>query len=165
MNRFLRCFTVIFGLFVSLNSCVEKASNQLLVSNIDEFNSAVEKAEPGSEIIMADGVWEDVELLFEGEGTETDSIVLSVETKGKVILAGSSNLRIAGSFLKVEGLVFKDGFTPTNTVISFRKNRDEMSNNSRLTECVIDNFNNPERQVQDYWVTIYGKNNRITTTI
>ena len=50
---------------------------------------------------------------------------------------------------------------PTNAVISFRKNKDEMANNCRLTECVIDNYNNPERQVQDYWITIYGKNNRI----
>jgi len=161
MKRFLCYLTVVFSLFVSLNSCVEKEINQLLVSNIDEFNNAVAKAGPGSEIIMADGEWEDVELVFEGKGTETDSIVLSVETKGKVILTGSSNLKMAGSFLKVEGLVFKDGFTPTNAVISFRKNRDEMANNSRLTECVIDNFNNPERQVQDYWLTIYGKNNRI----
>ena len=36
-----------------------------------------------------------------------------------------------------------------------------MANNCRLTECVIDNYNNPERQVQDYWITIFGKNNRI----
>jgi len=161
MKRFLCYLTLVFSLFSSLNSCIEKEINQLLVSNIDEFNNAVSKAGPGSKIIMADGVWEDVELVFEGEGTETDSIVLSVETKGKVILTGSSNLKMAGSFLKVEGLVFKDGYTPTNAVISFRKNRDEMANNSRLTECVIDNFNNPERHVQDYWLTIYGKNNRI----
>ncbi|MGB3775079.1 MAG: chondroitinase-B domain-containing protein, partial [Leeuwenhoekiella sp.] len=76
-------------------------------------------------------------------------------------LEGNSNLQLAGAYLVVEGLVFKNGFTPTNAVISFRKNKVELANNSRLTECVIDNYNNPERQVQDYWITIYGKNNRI----
>ena len=157
---FLIFFAVIY-LQTGLYSCTENAGEGQIVKNVSEFDKAVQNAKPGSKIILANGQWNNAELLFEGQGTETDSIVLSAETKGKVILTGNSNLRIAGSFLKVEGLVFKDGFTPTNAVISFRKNRDEMANNSRLTECVIDNFNNPERHVQDYWVTIYGKNNRI----
>jgi len=131
------------------------------VKNVEEFNEAVSNAEPGSVITLANGVWKDAELVFEGQGTADSPIKLTVEEKGKVTLEGASNLQIAGEHLVVEGLVFKNGYTPTNAVISFRKNREEMANNCRLTECVIDNYNNPERQVQDYWVTIYGKNNRI----
>jgi len=161
MRKYLLIFLAAVYLQAGLYSCSTSADKGHLVKNVDEFNRAVESATPGTRIVLANGIWKDAELLFKGEGTENDSIVLSVETKGKVILSGNSNLRISGSFLKVEGLVFKDGFTPTNAVISFRENRDEMANNSRLTECVIDNFNNPERHVQDYWVTIFGKNNRI----
>ncbi|MDN3641778.1 polysaccharide lyase 6 family protein [Lutimonas halocynthiae] len=161
MRQLLLIFFTAFYLHAGLYSCTEKEDKGQLVHNVTEFDEAVRNAKPGSKIILANGEWSNTELLFEGNGTETDSIVLSVETKGKVILTGSSNLSIAGSFLKVEGLVFKNGYTPTNSVISFRKNRDEMATNSRLTECVIDNFNNPERHVQDYWITIYGKNNRI----
>ena len=131
------------------------------VKNLVEFNDAVSKAAPGSVITLANGIWEDAELVFEGKGTADNPITLTVEEKGKVTLEGASNLQIAGEHLIVEGLVFKNGYTPTNAVISFRKNREELANNCRLTECVIDNYNNPERQVQDYWVTIYGKNNRI----
>ena len=29
-----------------------------------------------------------------------------------------------------------------------------------ITEVVIDGFNNPERTESDYWVSMYGKNNR-----
>lgn len=144
-----------------MSSCTQKEGKAKIVKTIDEFNEAVQNAKPGSKIILSNGEWKNAELIFEGEGTEKDSIFLGVETKGEVILTGNSNLRMAGSFLKVEGLVFKNGYTPTNTVISFRKSREEMASNSRLTECVIDNYNNPERQVQDYWVSIYGKNNRI----
>ncbi len=144
-----------------MSSCTHKEGKAKIVKTIDEFNEAVQNAKPGSKIILSNGEWKNAELIFEGEGTEKDSIFLGVETKGEVILTGNSNLRMAGSFLKVEGLVFKNGYTPTNTVISFRKSREEMASNSRLTECVIDNYNNPERQVQDYWVSIYGKNNRI----
>ncbi|MCL4124448.1 UNVERIFIED_CONTAM: hypothetical protein GTU68_056831 [Idotea baltica] len=132
-----------------------------IVNSIDEFNDRVSNIQPGDSIVLANGVWKNTELLFEANGTAEKPITLIAEEKGKVILEGESNLRIAGDYLIVKGLVFKNGYTPTNAVISFRKSREEMANNSRLTECVIDNFNNPERQVQDYWITIYGKNNRI----
>lgn len=145
---------------IALASC-GKGDSKSVVTNISEFNDAVANAKPGSVITLANGVWKDTELVFEGAGTKDSPIKLTVEEKGKVILEGQSNLQIAGDYLIVEGLVFKNGYTPTNSVISFRKNRNELANNSRLTECVIDNYNNPERHVQDYWVTIYGKNNRI----
>jgi poly(beta-D-mannuronate) lyase len=132
-----------------------------MVSTVEEFHDAVANARPGDVITMANGTWKDAELLFEAEGTAEEPITLTVETKGKVSLEGQSNLILAGNHLVVEGLVFKNGYTPTNTVISFRKNKDDVASNCRLTECVIDNYNNPERQVQDYWISIYGKNNRI----
>lgn len=158
MRYLLYLFSLIF--LVVVCSCSSEQQNNT-VKNVAEFNDAVLNAEPGSVITLANGVWKDAELVFEGKGTEDNPIKLTVEDKGKVTLEGASNLQIAGEYLIVEGLVFKNGYTPTNAVISFRKNREEMANNCRLTECVIDNFNNPERQVQDYWVTIYGKNNRI----
>ncbi|SIS74648.1 poly(beta-D-mannuronate) lyase [Zobellia uliginosa] len=137
------------------------AQQKSTVKNVAEFNKALRTVQPGDSIVLAKGIWKDSELLFEAEGTAEKPITLTVEEKGKVTLEGESNLRIAGNYLIVKGLVFKNGHTPTNAVISFRKDRDKMANHSRLTECVIDNFNNPERQVQDYWITIYGKNNRI----
>ena len=56
--------------------------------------------------------------------------------------------------------MFKDGYTPTSEVISFRTSKDELANNSRVTNTVIDNFSNPERHDTDLWVGLYGKNNR-----
>ncbi len=132
-----------------------------LVHTVEEFEAKLKQVQPGDSIVLANGVWTDAELLFEANGTAENPITLTVEEMGKVILSGESNLRIAGNHLIVKGLVFKNGHTPTNAVISFRKSREKMANNCRLTECVIDNYNNPERQVQDYWITIFGKNNRI----
>ncbi|MGB5383188.1 MAG: chondroitinase-B domain-containing protein [Lutimonas sp.] len=161
MNNQKRSIIGICLTTILLISCKDQAENGMFVKNISEFNHAVSQAKPGDVITLANGVWNDVELIFEGKGTEDLPIKLTVEEKGKVTLEGASNLQIAGDYLIVEGLVFKNGFTPTHAVISFRKNKDEMANHCRLTECVIDNYNNPERQVQDYWVAIYGKNNRI----
>jgi poly(beta-D-mannuronate) lyase len=133
----------------------------VLVRTITEYNAAVAQAKPGDAIVLSKGIWNDAELLFEANGTATNPITLKVEAKGETILSGASNLRIAGEYLIVEGLVFKNGFTPTTELISFRKDSKKNANNCRLTQCVIDNFSNPERHESDYWISIYGKNNRI----
>ena len=131
-----------------------------LVSSQDEYEDAVDDLEPGDTIMLANGTWRDFEILFTGFGTPEQPITLTAETKGEVIIAGQSNLRMAGEHLVVSGLVFRDGHTPTNTVISFRRTRGDYANNSRVTETVIDRFNNPERYETDFWVMMYGRHNR-----
>lgn len=157
-NGTFLAFSVAVMLYVtSISGC---KAQQAIVRNTETFNTAVKKAKPGDKIILANGVWKDAELVFSAKGTKAAPITLSVETKGKVFLEGQSNLRISGEHVVVEGLVFKNGFTPTEEVIAFRKNDNELCNNCRVTECVIDNYNNPERFESDYWVGIYGRNNR-----
>lgn len=152
---------IIFIFSFIIFSCSPDSTLNNTVKNIEEFDLAVQKAKPGDQIILANGEWRNTELLLEGTGTAEKPITLSAEEKGKVILTGASNLRIAGEYLVVEGLVFKNGFTPTGSVISFRKDENSLANYSRVTECVIDNFSNPERQESDYWIELYGKNNRV----
>ena len=134
--------------------------NSELVRNIEQFNEAVKNATPGTTIIMANGVWTDVELVLKGNGEEGKLIKLQAETPGKVIISGQSNLSFSGEFIEISGLVFRDGYTPASAVISFRTGIDELANNSRVTNCVIDGFANPERFTGDHWVFMYGKNNR-----
>ena len=132
----------------------------LLVHSQDEFEDTVDDLEPGDTIMLANGTWRDFEILFTGFGTPDQPITLTAETRGEVFITGQSNLRMAGEYLVVSGLVFRDGHTPTNTVISFRRTRGDLAYHSRVTETVIDRFNNPERHETDYWVMMYGKHNR-----
>jgi len=131
-----------------------------LVRTQQEYRDAVRSARPGDTIVLADGVWKDFEMLFTATGAADAPITLTAETKGKVFITGQSNLRMSGKHLVVSGLVFRDGHTPTNTVISFRRTRGDLAYHSRVTEVVIDRFNNPERQETDFWVMLYGKHNR-----
>ena len=131
-----------------------------LVRNLEEFNQAVSNVQPGTVITMANGNWENVELRLKGSGEVGNLIKLQAETPGKVIISGQSNLAFSGEYVEISGLVFKNGFTPTSEVISFKTSKSELANNSRVTNCVIDNFTNPERFDGDTWVAIYGKNNR-----
>lgn len=139
---------------------VQAFAKDWLVQSPKAYEEALSDIKPGDKIILSNGTWTDFEILFQANGTLEKPIHLTAETKGKVILSGESNLRLAGKHLIVSGLVFKNGYTPSNEVISFRRNKDQLAYNSRVTEVVIDDFSNPDRFESDYWVSIYGKNNR-----
>ncbi len=137
-----------------------KEEGQILVSTQAEYAEAVKSLKPGDTIVLANGRWENFEILFTGEGTEQAPISLRAETPGEVFLTGQSNLRLAGEWLDVSGLIFTDGFTPTREVISFRRNKEHLANHSRVHNVVIDDYNPTERTASDFWVMMYGKNNR-----
>ena len=148
-------------ILVSTISCSESASTRILVHDLAEFDKAVSKAKPGTEIALANGVWKNVEIKFIGEGTEDAPIILKAETPGKVFIEGVSNLEIAGNYLIVNGLYFRNGYTPTEDVISFRTSEEKVANHSRVTNCVIIDYNQQQRDKDDLWVQLYGTHNKL----
>jgi len=130
------------------------------VSNQDEYAAALDQVGAGDTITLANGEWRDFEIVITGQGSADAPITLTAETPGEVILTGQSNLRLGGEHIVVSGLVFRDGFSPTGEVISFRRDSEDLARNSRVTQTVIDNFSKPDRTETDYWVAIFGHNNR-----
>ncbi|RIJ42507.1 polysaccharide lyase 6 family protein [Pontibacter oryzae] len=145
-------------LTLSLSSAWTPRATSTLVKNQAELKAAIARAKPGDTLVMANGQWENVSILFEGQGKAEMPIVLTAQEKGKVILSGQSEIRIAGEFLEVNGLHFKNGMAPSNTVISFRKDSKTVANNCRVTNCVIQDYSNVG--ADEKWVNIYGKHNR-----
>jgi poly(beta-D-mannuronate) lyase len=131
-----------------------------LVSNLKEFNKTIPSLCPGDEIVLKNGVWEDVELTFFGHGFPEAPIKLRAETPGKVTLEGMSCLKLSGEYLHISGLVFTNGYTPSNSVIEFKNGKD-IANNCIVSNCVIDGFANPEKRKQDFWIQMNGKNNTV----
>lgn len=131
-----------------------------LVKTQEQYTKVSDSLQAGDNIVLANGVWSDFEIVFHGQGTKELPISLTAQEKGQVIISGQSNLQIYGEHLVVSGLVFKDGYTPTSSVISFRYGKDKYAYDSRVTEVVIDGFSNPERFENDSWVAMYGKRNR-----
>ncbi|MDD8059862.1 polysaccharide lyase 6 family protein [Shewanella metallivivens] len=136
-------------------------AQEYLVASPTQYQQALKQLQPGDKIILKNGIWQDFEIEFTATGRADALIELTAQTKGEVILSGQSNLTLAGEYLKVSGLVFKDGFTPSNEVISFKKSDKEVANHSRVTEVVIDNYNNPDRHISDNWIGLYGQHNRL----
>lgn len=136
------------------------AAKVFLVDTPSAYEKSLKKLKPGDDIVLADGVWNDFEMVFKAKGSKTKPITLKAQTPGKVILSGQSNLRLAGKYLVVSGLVFKNGYSPTAEVIAFRRNETDLANHTRVTEIVIDNYSNPEKYEHDKWVVMYGQHNR-----
>ncbi|MBD0777262.1 DUF4957 domain-containing protein [Maribacter sp. ANRC-HE7] len=158
-NLFKQVFLLL--ILVSTISCSEKAATDVLVHNLAEFDKAVLEAEPGTEIVLANGVWKDVQIKFIGEGTKDKPITIKAETPGKVFIEGVSNLEIAGNYLVVKGLFFRNGYTPTGDVIAFRTSEEKVANYSRVTNCVILDYNQLQRDKDDLWVQFYGTHNTL----
>lgn len=156
-----RSFSLIVFIYVAIALFSQNTfAKEYLVKTPDEYKEISADLNAGDVIVLANGVWNNFEILFKAKGTEKAPVTLRAETPGKVVLSGLSNLRLSGEYLVVSGLVFKDGYTPTGEVISFKQDDDNLANHSRVTQVVIDNFSNPEKFEQDKWVAMYGKHNR-----
>ncbi|MGB5244479.1 MAG: chondroitinase-B domain-containing protein [Lutimonas sp.] len=157
MNNILIVFCLII-----LSACERSAdSNTVKVSDLNQLNEAIKNSMPGDDIVLTNGIWKDVQIEFYGKGTKEKPIVLRAETNGEVTIEGKSNLKLGGEFLEVKGLYFKNGYTPSNSVIQFKINNDSIANHCRVTNCVIEEFTQPDRDVSDHWIELWGRNNRL----
>lgn len=158
-------FTI--SLVVLLMACnQQRGTNEIKVADIEELNDAIKNSKEGDQIVLANGIWKDVEIKFRAKGTKDNPITLKAETAGKVSIEGKSYLKFGGEYLIVEGLHFKNGFSPSNAVVDFKISHkdtlDEIANNCKLTNCVIEDFNKPKRDKSDLWVNFWGRHNELS---
>ncbi len=154
---------ILFSVFIMLMACKgETLKNTIKVENIEALNAAIKEVKPGDHIVLANGVWKDVEIKFSGSGTKEKPITLSAEEKGKVTIEGKSNLQLGGDYLIVEGLHFKNGHTPKKYLIRYKINDTLIANYSKVTNCVIENFTQPNRDDTDHWVELWGRHNELS---
>ncbi len=153
--------SIILVLFIALLvSCAQNdMTAEILVADAKELHAAIEKSKPGDEIIMADGIWNNVQIKFTGQGTEQLPITLRAETAGKVFLEGKSDLKFGGEYLIASGLFFRNGQTPSDVVVEFRTHKDTVANHCSLNNSVILDYNQLKRDRQDRWVEFHGRHN------
>ncbi|AQS94384.1 alginate lyase [Polaribacter sp. BM10] len=160
MKNLILVITTLF-LFIS---CNETSVNSILVNDSSELLDAIKELKAGDEIVLANGTYKDVEIKLIGEGTESDPIKLKAETPGEVFIEGASSLEISGNYIEVSGLFFRNGHSPKTNVIAFRTSEKEVANHSKVTNCVILDYNNLERDQDNLWVQLYGKHNEFSNS-
>ena len=155
-------FATLFIAIVLLAFANPSSAATFNVANADDIETAMETAAPGDTLIMTNGTWTDEDINFAGIGTVGMPITLRAETPGSVILNGSSQLKISGSHLVVDGLHFKGGILENSDhVVQFRGSLGEATH-SRFTNSVIESYYNPN-DLNDKWhyVSLYGEQNRV----
>jgi len=160
MLKSLICHYSFRFLFVPLFCISNIIAAKFYTSSASEITSALSLVQPGDTILMKKGTWLDQKIVFQKNGTAEKYIYLLAEVEGEVFLTGTSSLRIAGDFLVVSGLIFKNGYSPAGGVIDF-KNGSLESNYCRLTNTSIIDYN-PSNAMTDYkWISLYGTHNRV----
>ena len=163
MNIFIYSnILLLFNIFSCSSKDVEinnKTSNNLVVSTITELNNKIKSAHPGDTIILKNGIYRDAKLVLHARGEKDKPIIVQAENPGKVFIEGSSSMRIGGQYVEIHGLTFREGYG--RNVWEFRSKTGMLANNCRITNCIIDGYNNPDDKEEERWVLLYGKNNRI----
>ena len=157
-----KSLTILSVLFLLL-ACGKKSNlNVIMVNNPVELSNAVAQAKAGDNIVLANGIWKDVQIKFIGKGTKDNPITIKAETEGEVFVEGVSNLIFGGEYLEVSGLHFRNGYSPSKNVIAFRLDESTIANNCKVTNCVIIDFNKLQRDNDDLWVQFYGRHNELS---
>jgi len=136
-------------------------AGDIKVKDLAELKAANKNAQPGDHIILQNGEWKDVIIELNCSGTKENPISFKAETAGRVLITGNSSLELGGNFIVVDGLYFTRGYAGKNAVINFRIDKNQLANNCRVTNTVINDFNNPKRMDENYWISFSGKNNRL----
>lgn len=136
-----------------------RASQTFLTHSAAEISSALQSAQPGDTILMADGTWTNQSITMSTNGTSALPITLRAQTPGRVFLNGSSKLTISGGYVVADGLRFQDGTMTSGNIVSFTSS----SSHGRLTNSAIVDY---DAAVSDgyHWVHVDGTQNRIDHT-
>jgi len=135
-----------------------------VVNNASELATAISAAGPGTVITLSDGTWNNVYINIDKQGTASDPITIAAQNPGAVLMTGNSRVRMEGSYLTVEGLVFQD---PSNLnasgssispVIELKR-----CNYCKVINNKIDAYNGTEAQKElTYkWILADGQYNEI----
>lgn len=120
-------------------------SDVACVSDRNELIDAIKLAQPGSTIQMCEGQWKDLSLSITTDGTAELPVTIKARICGQTVISGTSEIRIYGDHVVVDGLVFTNG-EPVggNGVVRLFGAYD------RLTNTLIDGFNGVNKK----WVSL-----------
>ncbi|QDT67884.1 Chondroitinase-B precursor [Planctomycetes bacterium MalM25] len=141
--------------------CASADAAEFLVGSAAQISTALQTAQPGDTLVMADGVWTNQRIEFASDGLAGSPITLRAQTPGGVVLNGNSSLRISGDHLVADGLRFEGGALGDNDhIVQFRGSNGEATN-SRLTNSTFIDYNPASINTRYFWVSMYGQSNRV----
>lgn len=103
-RNFLRLLRLLIVLWVIGLTTIPVQAETIRVKSADEAKAGLQRAQPGDEIVLANGSYPDFKLNLSATGEAARPIVLRAELPGKVILTGQPELDFTGSYIEVRDL-------------------------------------------------------------
>lgn len=144
--------------------------NAQIVTNHAELQNAVENAQAGTIIELADGTWEDIQLSINVTATESAPCIIRAQNPNNVFFEGRSNISLGGAYVIFEGVVFRNasGLISNDDriepIIEFRDSSNNDCVHCTVRQIKIDNYNGTSSQEEAIfkWVIIYGEYNEVS---
>jgi poly(beta-D-mannuronate) lyase len=158
MKRFHYSFLQLLVLLFSVSIQAQ------LVSTNAALATAITNASSGTTIILANGTWTNVQININKTGTAISPINIKAETAGSVFFEGNSYVKMGGSYINFEGVIFRNpsGLSVSNSIITFKSSSE--CQYCKLTNIKIDSYNGTAAQETSVfkWVLLYGDHNEIS---
>jgi poly(beta-D-mannuronate) lyase len=147
--------------FVGLLVIPNAAADEIAVASPAVLTASMKNARPGDVFVLPSGEFADINLLIEGQGTETEPIRIRAADPGRTVLTGLSSLKIAGQYLVIEGLCFRDPDSAVRSLIEFRRDSKNLAHHCRLTNCEVVNERKENPRSTSQWVNLYGTSHQV----
>ncbi len=155
-------------LIVFITFCNQSYSQ--IVNNNSELQTAITNASAGTTIILANGIWTDINISINKTGTITNPVIIRAENPGQVFFEGDCNISLGGNYIFFEGFIFQNPSNLTSSggniepIIEFRDTSNNACNNCKVANIKIDNYNGTAAQATDTfkWILVYGQFNEIS---
>ena len=126
-----------------------------------DLKQVLKRVEPGDEILIANGVWEDYPFRFDSlNGTPDQPIRIRAENPGQVVLTGEAEFRLSGQHVTVSGLRFLNP-SGVSDVFQLRTHSARHAHHCRVTECSFEQTEGARDAKESRWLGIYGTSNRV----
>lgn len=141
--------------------CAAATARDFDVDDAKALAESLKQVQPGDHVVLRDGVWRDVDLVFDAEGKADAPITFRAASPGGVTIAGHSRIRIAGSQVIASGFRFADAWHD-DALVQFRRDSKRAAQHCMLTDCQIVDCNPPDPKRESKYVSIYGSSNTLT---
>ncbi len=156
MTRNIMIIVLMLGVAISSQAEIYSVNSQ------SQLEEAVVRVIPGDTVLLAAQQWNNLELEFKGEGTQSAPIVFGAASPGQTIFTGNSRIEISGNWLVVRDFVFQGGsITESGSVVAFRTDPETLAHNCRLTNVSVVDYNPKDKTVDTKYVSLYGTYNRV----
>ncbi len=142
--------------------CAATAAARLHTATDAAGIAALKTLAAGDTLVLAEGEWKDQNVRLTGAGTAEKPVVVMAAQSGKTIFTGKSSFWIAGEYVIVKGLYFKDVEPVKGTsAIQFRTGTGRNASHCTITDCAITADGLSEDLTDMKWLSLWGTENTV----